>query len=99
MSGKRHAKDDPHSFGNLLLRGGHCTQADIELALAHADELMGEYLVREEIITRDILELVLAQQAAAKGGNGAIIKFAQIAVERTKNYVACIDNLAVEKLK
>lgn len=96
MTRKLDPKDNPLSLGNLLMAAGQCTQADIDRALAHADELMGEFLVREEVITRDVLEVMLAKQRAASGGNGAILKFAKLAVKRTRRMNESLDDLVVD---
>jgi len=93
-------ENDPLSLGNLLIASGHCTQGDIDSALTHRDEMMGEYMVRHGIISRDVLEVMLAKQRAARGGNGAIAAFAQLAVDRAKRLgdnLGSLDKLVNEK--
>lgn len=105
MFGKKsNPGDDPHSIGNLLIAGGHCTEQQIAVAKAfqkgNPDVLMGEHLVREGFIDEEILALMIARQDAARGRNAGLVKFARMAVARTKAVAVSLDNLMVtEKLK
>lgn len=86
MAHKLNPKDDPYSIGNLLVDGG-LTEAELDRALAfkrdHCDIMLGEACVRLGFVTREMLEVAVAKQDAAK--NGGVIKLAELAKKRARD--------------
>jgi len=96
MFKKRIPEDqDPHSIGNLLIEGRHCTPEQIREAIEyqkeHRDVLMGVYLVRAGMISDDILSAMILKQEAAKRQKGAVIKFAKYAARKAREVNAHLD--------
>ena len=89
------ASRDKSSLGNLLLRDGAVTQNELSELLVEfndlkVEELLGQFLVRKEVISPEKLELLLIRQEAER--NGGVerqhVKRAMEIAQQTSNKVA-----------
>jgi hypothetical protein len=103
MFWKKNPADDPHSFGNLVVKVGYCTQEQLQEAIAYQtanpNTRIGEYFVREGIIDESTIEVLLVMQMAARGKNSAILKFAKLAQTRAQTVTSVMAKIIEEKAK
>lgn len=67
------ASRDQSSLGNLILKEGILDHNELSELLAEfndlkVEELLGQFLVRKEVISQEKLELLLIRQSAARNG-------------------------------
>ena len=67
------ASRDKSSLGNLLIRDGALDENELAELLSEfqglkVEELLGQFLVRKEVLTPEKLELLLIRQEAARNG-------------------------------
>ena len=95
------AAQDDHSLGNLLVREGIITQFELGRLLAEfqgltVEMLLGQFLIKKNIICEERLQLILNRQDALRNG-GVDHKHVMIAIgiaERTRGRVdSCADEL------
>ncbi len=107
----RLAQQNSASLGNLVVKEGLLTSYEFqelftEFSKQTVDELLGQFLVRKDVLTEEKLEfLLIKQEAIANGGVEDIhvaraLKIADRARERVSrgidNLVACADEAEVK---
>lgn len=103
-------EEDPSSLGNLLVKAGVCSDSQLRDAIAikrsKEDQLLGETMVRMGVITRDMLNVVLEQQANLRmRGAKRAMSYAHTAARSTLALSGSLESLneiaqlALSKLK
>jgi len=105
--------EDPTSLGNLVVKAGVCTTAQLQKALEEKadaeDRLLGQILVRMGVLTEPLLQRFLEQQQFMRTSNGNGTRharqFASLAANATQALSGSLNDLndlarqALRKLK